>query len=278
LFWSSRPGWADFCNCLHRRLATSTEQFWYSQRVWKASLRCFILITAVLAAFPNPANCQRPLTGYPAPSRISTVVIDPAHGGSDSGARGSGGAVESEIVLDFARAVRVALEAQGFRALLTREGDQNPSFDDRSVLINGLNDAVFVSLHLSSSGPPSTARAYFLEVFPPAVTEPPAFSSGLLEWDRAQEPYLDLSRRLAELVQIQLGLRFQGSPEIPASAPIRQLRTVAAPSMAIEVSSVQVPLGNLLQMGRPLGEALARALIAFRQMLAVQTPAQEARP
>ena len=90
----------------------------------------------------------------------------------------------------------------------------------------------------------------------------------MLEWDRAQEPYVALSRRLAELVQIQLAQRFQGSPETPSAAPVRQLRTVAAPAIAIEVSSVALDSAALSQMGQPLGEALARAAAAFQQSLA----------
>jgi N-acetylmuramoyl-L-alanine amidase len=210
------------------------------------------------------------------------VVLDPAHGGSDSGARGPAGTTESEVVLDFGRAIRVALEARGFRAVLTREGNQGPSFDERSALINGLSDAVYVSLHVSSTGPAGTARAYYYAMLPspsaPATAQAdPSQSrrqsggprpSGLTEWDRAQESYLDSSRRLAELVQIQLAQQFQGSPEIPVAAAVRQLRTVAAPAIAIEVSSVTSDPSSLAQMGQPLGEALARAAAAFRQALA----------
>src|SRR6266446_2903387 len=44
---------------------------------------------------------------------LNVVVLDPAHGGTDPGARGTGGIRESEIVLDFAIQVRRALELQG---------------------------------------------------------------------------------------------------------------------------------------------------------------------
>jgi N-acetylmuramoyl-L-alanine amidase len=198
-------------------------------------------------------------------------VLDPAHGGSDSGARGPSGSAESESVIDFARAARVALEAQGFRVLLTREGDQNPSFDDRSAFVNGLADAVFISLHVSSAGPTGTARAYSYAAPPVSATanaqepDPAAHHTGLIEWDHAQESYLGLSRRLAEFVQIQLAQQFQGSPETPLLAPLRQLRTIAAPAIAIEVSSIAADLSRLTQMGQPLGEAVARAAAAFRQ-------------
>jgi N-acetylmuramoyl-L-alanine amidase len=228
---------------------------------------------AVLAVAPAIGQTQPPKPAVAAPSKVAVVVLDPAHGGSDSGARGSG-TIESDVVLDFGRAIRVALEAKGFRAVLTREGNQSPSFDDRSALVNSLPDAVFVSLHVSSTGPAGTARAYFASL-PPApsgaeanpaqapVRRPP----GLVDWHRAQEPYLDSSRRLAELVQIQLAQQFQGSPEIPSAAAVRQLRTVAAPAIAIEISSVASGSSKLSQMGQPLGEALARAAAAFQQSL-----------
>lgn len=240
----------------------------------------FVLLTAVTAALSVLGQAQppKPADSSPAP-KLAVVVLDPAHGGSDSGARGPGGSIESDVVLDLGRAIRVALEARGFRAVLTREGNLNPSFDERSALINGLSDAVFVTLHVSSTGPPGTARAYYNALLP--TPSPPAAAhanpgpppgaprpSGLIEWDRAQETYLDSSRRLAELVQIQLAQQFQGSPEIPVAAPIRQLRTVAAPAIAIELSSVTSDPSRLAQMGQPLGEALARAAAAFQQALA----------
>ena len=95
-----------------------------------------------------------------APSPLSVVVLDPAHGGSDSGARGPSGVLESEVVLDFARVTRVALEAQGFHVVLTREGNQGPSFDDRSTLIN------------SASPMPSSFRCTSLPLAPSAPRGP----------------------------------------------------------------------------------------------------------
>ena len=240
----------------------------------KTLLPAYVLIMAALALLPLTSQSQAPKPATPSlPTKLVTVVLDPAHGGSDSGARGSG-TIESEVVLDFGRAIRVALEAKGFRAVLTREGNQSPSFDDRSSLINGLHDAVFISLHVSSTGPAGTARAYFC-VLPPVAAAAQAGASqaqarrpmGLLDWDRAQEPYVDYSRRLAELVQIQLAQRFQGSPETASAAAIRQLRTIAAPAIAIEVSSVALDPSKLTQMAQPLGEALARAAAAFQQTL-----------
>lgn len=213
------------------------------------------------------------------------VVIDPAHGGSDSGARGSSGAVESELVLDFARVLRIALESQGLRVLLTREGNQDPSFDDRSAMVNSLREAVFISLHVSSTGPAGTARAYSL-VFPAAASPsallnadsprgesaggaPAPSRNGLQQWRRAQFPYLSASRRLAELMQIQLAQKFKGSPETPLAASILQLRSIAAPAVAVEVSSVAAAdPPRFAQMAQPLADAISRAVADYRAALA----------
>ena len=205
------------------------------------------------------------------------VVIDPAHGGSDSGARGPSGVVESEVVLDFARVVRAALQAQGLRVVLTREGNQAPSFDDRSAMVNGIPDAIFISLHVASVGPLGTARAYsykfanpapgdLSDVTPKAQLFAPERRTVLIEWDLAQKSYLPRSQRLAELAQIQLAQKFQGSPEAAMQVPVYQLRTIAAPAIAIEIASVASATDpkKLAQMAQPLADAITRAVVDYR--------------
>src|SRR5260370_36898539 len=127
---------------------------------------------------PAPSQAQQPAPGTPTPpgpsvpspqrgvagsaaspfgaqtqqGGLNIVVLDPAHGGTDPGARGTGGIRESEIVLDFAIQVRRALELQGFQVVQTRQGNEDPSFDDRSATTNAQRGAVFFTLHISSTG------------------------------------------------------------------------------------------------------------------------------
>jgi N-acetylmuramoyl-L-alanine amidase len=192
---------------------------------------------------------------------LALVVLDPAHGGADQGARGSSGVTESDVVLSFARLVRISLEGQGLRAILTRQANEGPSFDDRSKVANSQRGAIFISLHVSSTGQPGTVRVYSLTPDDAPATP----NAGLISWDHAQSGALDLSRRLAELIQIQMAQRFRGSPETPLLARVRQLRTIAAPAVAIEISSVSLPdRGPLDQMGPAFADAVARAVAAFR--------------
>ena len=138
-------------------------------------------------------------------SGLNIVVLDPAHGGTDPGARGTGGMRESEIVLDFASEVRRALEQQGFQVVLTRQANDNPSFDDRSAIANAQRGAVFVTLHISSTGLPGTVRVYVNSDLP-QLTD----ATGMIPWDRAQAPFLGLSRKFGDLVQGFLAQRHVG--------------------------------------------------------------------
>jgi len=65
----------------------------------------------------------------------------------------------ADIVLELT--ARCATDGnQGFQVLQTRSSNENPSFDDRSALANAQTGAIFVSLHVSSTGLSGTVRAY----------------------------------------------------------------------------------------------------------------------
>ena len=200
------------------------------------------------------------MAATPPRAGLNVVVLDPAHGGTDLGARGTGGIHESDIVLQFAAQVRTALESQGFQVVQTRQGNANPSFDDRSAMANAQRGSIFVTLHIASTGVPGTARVYVMNDLPPASD-----ATGLIPWDRAQGPFVSLSRKLGDQVQALLAQRFKGSPAGVQTASVRQLRTTAAPAIAVEVSSVTVEdRAQLDHMAPGVADAIARGAAAFR--------------
>ncbi|GEM_PF-1083939 len=82
----------------------------------------------------------------------NTIVLDPGHGGGDSGATG-GGMREADVNLDIAKRVKTILEAHGKTVLLTRsDGSTNPSFQDRAKVANDANADFFVSIHNNAGG------------------------------------------------------------------------------------------------------------------------------
>lgn len=231
-------------------------------------------IALVTLAAQEPAA---PPSRAPVPSGYQTVVLDPGHGGADVGARGGAGVLEKDVVRFLARVVNEALQREGWRVVLTRQGDQLLSFDERAEIANAEPNAIFLTLHVGSAGAPGTVRTYYFAGFPP---EPDGdrqrnapLASTLLRWERAQEPFLETSRQLAAVLQAQLAQRFRGSPDAPSAAAVRQLRNIAAPALAIELSSVAVsdprPLEN---MAPGLGDALVRALAVFRAQPVGEAP------
>jgi len=76
------------------------------------------------------------------------IVIDPGHGGVDGGAYGVGGAVEKNLVYDYALELKRRLEDKNrFKVVLTRQGDEFVSLEDRVRIAREANAALFISIH-----------------------------------------------------------------------------------------------------------------------------------
>ena len=82
-------------------------------------------------------------------NRLRTVVIDPGHGGHDAGAVSSY-AKEKDLNLAVARKLRKMLENQGYRVVMTRDGDYFLTLQQRVAVANSVPDSVFVSIHHNS--------------------------------------------------------------------------------------------------------------------------------
>ena len=75
------------------------------------------------------------------------VVLDPGHGGSETGAVGEAGTRESDLNLTVARLTAAVLEEQGVRVVLTRLGDTRSTLETRSLIATTLGANAFVSIH-----------------------------------------------------------------------------------------------------------------------------------
>lgn len=82
------------------------------------------------------------------PAKRFTIVIDPGHGGIDSGALGVNGTVEKTITLAFALELRAKLQADGrYDVHLTRSTDEFLRLDDRVRIARQQEADLFVSIH-----------------------------------------------------------------------------------------------------------------------------------
>ncbi len=87
----------------------------------------------------------------PKPYRVR-VMIDPGHGGKDSGAVGPTGLKEKDVVLSIGRMVREKLARIGeYEVRMTRDTDVFIPLEERTAMANKWQADVFVSLHINAS-------------------------------------------------------------------------------------------------------------------------------
>ncbi len=91
---------------------------------------------------------------------FDTVILDPGHGGHDSGAKGVYG-YEKDFALKLAFKVRDALKKQGFKVIMTRETDIFLSLGARVAVANKIPNSIYISLHFNSGGPSASGIETF---------------------------------------------------------------------------------------------------------------------
>jgi len=99
--------------------------------------------------------------------KIDTVIIDPGHGGKDSGAVGQNGTMEKDVVLNVARELKNIIDKRGeIKAVLTRDSDIFIPLYQRARIANNNNGKLFISIHANGSPKKNVKgiEVYFLSV------------------------------------------------------------------------------------------------------------------
>lgn len=101
---------------------------------------------------------------------FNTVVIDPGHGGHDSGTRNRISR-EADINLSVGKKLRDRLKAMGYQVVMTRDTDNFIALQDRVRIANRHNNAIFISIHFNDGG--SSARGVETFTLRPRALPPP---------------------------------------------------------------------------------------------------------
>ena len=155
------------------------------------------------------------------------VVIDPAHGGSDTGARITPNLPEKDITLSLARKLRQELQSRHIASDLLRDSDTDLALDQRAVLANLARPSIFISLHAE---PGSSLRIYTSTL--PSAPEGVIDRHGFLPWQSAQGAFTAESASLAAAVAEAMEKRELGAQVRPAF--VQPLHSIAAPAIAVE--------------------------------------------
>ena len=110
-----------------------------------------VLVAGLLSALASPG------AGAQEAGCRGQVVIDPGHGGSDSGAvNKTYGLTEKAQNLDVAKRLKTLLEADGYTVCMTRTADETLSNNDRYTYANTTGAEVLISVHMNGSSNPQT--------------------------------------------------------------------------------------------------------------------------
>lgn len=215
---------------------------------------------AVVAAQPPraPQQIPEPAREKSAAAGLPLIVIDPGHGGIDSGAVTANGDLEKAIVLDFAQTLAEKLVQSGrYDALLTRSDDTFVSLADRVRIARESKAALFLSIHADTLTDPFGVRGATIYTLSEKASDADAEkyaekenrSDAIAGVDLAAEPdevadiLIDLTRRETKTFSTrfarQLVDEFRAAATLNKnplrSAGFRVLRAADVPSVLLEL-------------------------------------------
>jgi N-acetylmuramoyl-L-alanine amidase len=83
--------------------------------------------------------------------KVRRVVIDPGHGGHDTGAIGKQGTREKDVTLAISKKLAEQLRERGLEVILTRDDDRYLKLEARAELANEARGDLFISIHCNSA-------------------------------------------------------------------------------------------------------------------------------
>jgi N-acetylmuramoyl-L-alanine amidase len=188
---------------------------------------------------PPTAQVTTPDTPAMLTPHMLTVVIDPGHGGNDTGTIGHNGLQEKQLTLDIARRLGKLLEQNlGAYVLYTRKDDHYVSLENRSALARKANADFFISIHANASLLPTVngVETYYFKSSSEVMEN--AGGTGARGTDSS-----DRARRFAAAVQqslihnlssTQVAVRDRGV----RTAPFVVLRDMQMPAVLAEISFI----------------------------------------
>jgi N-acetylmuramoyl-L-alanine amidase len=190
---------------------------------------CAVLASVSAFALPLEVSAQQPPSLPPRPSVTAQpqflVVLDAAHGGTDTGAHLAERLDEKDLALALTIRLRSMLSARGVSVVTTRESDATLLPAKRAALANAHKATACLILHASDSG---SGIHLFTSSLPPA--KPATF----LPWDQAQAAYLPQSLRWA--AEINTAMTHAGVPVTLGRTAMQPLDNMTCPAAAVEIA------------------------------------------
>ena len=208
-------------------------------------------------AAPAPAAPQVQSTvPSPAPP-VPVILIDPAHGGTESGAVLGPDNLEKDVTLAFARRLRQDLVSRGVQVRLLRDSDALLSTDQRAVVANTSRPSLYLCIHATSQG--SGVRIYSA-----MLSDTNGDRGPFIAWQAAQASAISRSRSLQQ--ELTAAIQKTRFPVRSLTAPVQPLNKIVAPAIAIELAPASGQASQLAteDYQRMVSAVLANAITSIR--------------
>ncbi|HEY6001112.1 MAG TPA: N-acetylmuramoyl-L-alanine amidase [bacterium] len=198
---------------------------------------------------------------------VRAIIIDPGHGGEDTGAIGRGGTREKDLALDIARRLKRRLDARAQTDVqLTRDADLTVPLAERVAIAHADHADLFVSIHLNfvPNKPINLIETFY---FGPATDA--AASEQARRENSGQGPGMSELREIIERLETQM--RREESPRLAATIQASVLRnerradaavldygTKRGPFVVLNQSEVPAVLAEVSCLSNPEEEARLR--------------------
>ena len=193
---------------------------------------------------PQPPAAQvaqppvRPLPALTPALARAVIFLDPAHGGSETGASLGNNIAEKDVTVAFAQRLRAALGSVDFAVIATRDGDLPTPLptDQRAEAANRVHALACVVIHATATG--SGVHLYTSTLLPAPSLDNPSGDAATpftpIPWESAQAGFVEQSRRLSDLLKATFAK--SGLPVLTGVAPLRPLDNLMCPAVAIEIA------------------------------------------
>jgi N-acetylmuramoyl-L-alanine amidase len=187
--------------------------------------------------------------------KVRVIVIDPGHGGMDTGAKGPDVA-EKDLTLQLARRLRAALQTRlGATVLLTRDSDIAIDNEARSAVANNNQANLFISIHAGfSADKADSGSSLFImkEDFGDKFTTTATSRDQLfLPWYLGYRGSREASARAAKVFQEELIKTIPGWRFPIRTAPLAVLSSATMPALLVEIGNLNNPVNvqTLIESG-----------------------------
>jgi N-acetylmuramoyl-L-alanine amidase len=209
--------------------------------------------------------------------KLQRVIIDPGHGGHDTGTIGPSGYAEKDLVLDVSKRLKELVEKElGAEVVLTRDDDKFIPLETRTAIANQSEGDLFISVHANSSRVRAVrgVETFYLnlttsrESLDIATRENAASEHSIHELQELSKKILlqdkvEESRELARVIQKSLASRRNsGTDRGVKQAPFIVLMGANMPSILAEISFISNPQEEKLLKDSDYRQSIAESLFA----------------